>query len=172
MESPRTATPSDAYTAQIIAMGAAVRALACETSDSRREHFVWPTDGRGFYWYAVEAVAFDDYYDLPPAIVEAEGFARTEERAHAAALRALDEDTGTRITVTLTRSAQPRHARRHGLVLRTFGSFVLAATLVSAGGGAVYLLGVAAQNASERALGVMALAGGVVTGGLAWSVLR
>jgi hypothetical protein len=90
----RAATRPDLDTSAIIAMRIAIQATACETSTTRREHFVWPTNvrRRPFYWYAVEAVAADeDDRGYLPVIVEADGFERTEGRAHAVAERAFDD---------------------------------------------------------------------------------
>lgn len=72
----------------------AIRRTACETPDTRREHFVWPTGGRlGFYWFAVEAIAsvHPEDFDRLPAVVECDGFARSAAAAHRTAERAFDD---------------------------------------------------------------------------------
>lgn len=171
MISLRSVMRAPAVDAVIVAQREAVRRTACETMDTRREHFVWPTSGRpAFYWYAVEAAAYeDDLLGHPPVIIEVEGFARTEEAAHLAALRAFDEPRAAHAIAYVRRGMRRRHAQRAlrpRLIMRVLSTLVLAGMAFGMLGGALFAVGFSTHQMDVQAVGAAAAIGGFIGGGI------
>lgn len=166
----RAARRPDLDTSAIIAMRIAIQASACDTPTTRREHFVWPAGSRRrpFYWYAVEGIvsAHPEDFDVQPFIVEADGFARTEARAHYAAEHVFDNPRTERAFRRIARRDPARHAYRPGLVMCALDALALVAFILAALGGAAVLVGLVTQAGETTALGAAVASGGLVGGSL------